>query len=604
MQSQSNIGGYVETLVDNLIPLYCRNDFEKLVLLDAFVQFCQNPTSMSAGYAIEENYPFICMNLKKRYNINTLSIERLLDFLKQHVTKMYEINYDFYSWRQQISDYILRKKSSTFSNWYKKLYKQLDENDKAKFLFLLKALHHEKNVENLRRWYVPFFDKEEKLSTAELTDIMIHFGLGNSLFYLPSRGGSGRVEFVPSLFIANLNKEFEKESPVTEEDMTKFLEQLTLSNLRLLERCAKQTYPVLHVSEGLITQTSKLIVESSRSFFAISPFVWDKVREFIIWKKVQLTSKWIEKLKDAINSFSMKRYPLIESKAVFEIEGSFFVELKYAASPDQKSVRIGILISPYLFPTPPYSTIINEMRRYGPYSLEIIIFLKETLPTILEVFKEEYFRKTLILLLDEREESFYIFERGTLPTDEEAQLIDNFLSSFLPYFERYFPISKTWSSELKTYLENLRYLGKFPRVVALRNKTPEIERKFREVLRKILEESLGKEWREILRERKTNKIKQFEKVIDGRPDKSKAKDFLDGATLGDLIEISNEFTQLMKEDKLGKEMFNVLLQHRKILEHPIEKMENDIDEETFERIRISIEYLEKKFARILAAQVK
>ena len=42
----------------------------------------------------------------------------------------------------------------------------------------------------------------------------------------------------------------------------------------------------------------------------------------------------------------------------------------------------------------------------------------------------------------------------------------------------------------------------------------------------------------------------------------------------------------MKEDKLGKEMFNVLLQHRKILEHPIEKLENNIDEETFDKIRL------------------
>jgi len=133
--------------------------------------------------------------------------------------------------------------------------------------------------------------------------------------------------------------------------------------------------------------------------------------------------------------------------------------------------------------------------------------------------------------------------------------------------------------------------------VALRNKIPEIERKFRDVLRKNLEENLGKEWKEILRQRKTNKVKQFEKVIDGRLDKSKAKDFLD-ATLGDLIDISNEFTQLMKEDKLGKEMFNVLLQHRKILEHPIEKLENYIDEKTFDKIRLCIEYLEKMFVRL------
>ena len=584
MQSQSNIGRYIETLVDSLIPLYCQNDLEKLILLDAFVQFCQNPTSKSAGYAIEENYPMISTNLKKRYDIDTLNVERLLDFLKQHVAKMYEISYDFYSWRQQLSDYILRKESSIFYNWYKKLYRQLNELDKAKFLFLLKALHREKNVENLRRWYTPFFDKEEKLSTAELTDIMIRFGLGNSLYYLSSHG-YGKVEFIPSLFLVNLNKEFEKESPITEETVSKFLEQLTISNLRLLEKCAKQMYPVLNASEGLITQTSKYIVESSKSFTAISPFALDKIREFIIHKKVQLASKWIEKLKDAINSFSRKRYPFIESKAIFEIEGSFFVELMYTASPDQKPVRIGILLSPYLFPTPPYSTIIDEMRRYGLYPLEMIIFLKETLPTILETFRESYSRKTLILLLDEREESFYIFERGASPPDE-AQLIDSFLSSFLPYFEQYFPISKTWPSELKAYLENLRYQGKFPRVVALRNKIPEIERKFRDVLRKNLEENLGKEWKEILRQRKTNKVKQFEKVIDGRLDKSKAKDFLDGATLGDLIDISNEFTQLMKEDKLGKEMFNVLLQHRKILEHPIEKLENNIDEETFDKIRL------------------
>ena len=122
--------------------------------------------------------------------------------------------------------------------------------------------------------------------------------------------------------------------------------------------------------------------------------------------------------------------------------------------------------------------------------------------------------------------------------------------------------------------------------MALRNKIPEIERKFRDVLRKNLEENLGKEWKEILRQRKTNKVKQFEKVIDGRLDKSKAKDFLD-ATLGDLIDISNEFTQLMKEDKLGKEMFNVLLQHRKILEHPIEKLENYIDE----KLLIKLDYV-------------
>jgi len=596
MQGQSSIGEYVKHLVDDLIPLFCQDDPERLALLDAFVQFCQNPTSMSAGYGIEENYPYIRINLKVRYNLNAASIERILEFLKQHVDKMYEISYDYYLWRQQILDYILRKKSTKFANWYKSLFQQLDENDKARFLFLLNAIQHEKNVENLRKWYSPFFDKEEKLSTSDLTNIMIGFGLGNSLYYMPSRGQYGRSEFVPSPFIENLNKEYGKECPVTEEQVSNFFGQLTLSNLKLLEKCAKQTYPVLSITEGLITQTSKLIVESSKNFFGISPFAWNKIKELIIQKKIQLATSWIEKLKEVVNSFSIEKYPLIESKAVFEIEGSLFMELKYVASLDQKPIRVGILISPYLFPISPYSTIIDETRRFGFYSLEIVIFLKETLPAILEALRDVYGRKTLILLLDEKEKRFYVIERGVSHPDE-VQLIDNFLSSFLPYFEREFPTSKTWPSELKAYLENLRYLGKFPRIVTLRNRIPEIERKLRDVLRKNLEECLGKDWKEILRQSMTNKIEKFEKVIEGRLDKSKTKDFLDGATLGDLIDISNQFTPLMKEDKLGKEMFNLLLQHRKILEHPIEKLENDVDEETFNKISVSIEYLEKTLLR-------
>jgi len=548
---------------------------------------------MSAGYGIEENYSFIRMNLRVRYNLDTASVERILDFMKQHVDKMYEISYDYFLWRQQILDYILRKESTKFASWYKSLFRQLDENDKARFLFLLNAIQHEKDVENLRKWYIPFFDKEEKLSTSDLTNVMISFSLGNSLYYTPSRRQYERAEFIPSPFIGNLNKEYGKECPVTEEQISNFLGQLTLSNLKLLEKCAKQTYPVLSITEGLITQTSKLIVESSKSFFAISPFAWNKIKELIIQKKIQLALNWIEKLKDVVNSFSMEKYPLIESKAVFEIEGSLFMELKYVASPDQKPIRVGILISPYLFPIPPYSTIIDEMRRLGVYSLEIVILLKETLPAILEAFRDAYARKTLILLLDEKEERFYVIERGASHPDE-VQLIDNFLSNFLPYFERKFPISKTWPSELKAYLENLRYFGKFPRIVTLRNRIPDIERKFRDVLRKNLEEHLGRDWKETLRQSITNKIEKFEKVIEGRLDKNKARDFLDGATLGDLIDVSNQFTRLMKENKLGKEMFNLLLQHRKILEHPIEKLENDIDEETFNKISVSIEYLEKR----------
>ncbi|MEM2110731.1 MAG: hypothetical protein QXX08_02510 [Candidatus Bathyarchaeia archaeon] len=460
MGRQNGVYDYTKDLFDNVVPLFCQDNLEKLVLFDAFIQFCQNPTSASAGYGIEKSYSFISMNLRLRYKLDRLSIERLLDFMKQHINKMYEINHNFYLWREQILDYILKKESDRFLGWYRRLFDQLDENDKVKFLFLLRAVRHEKSLNYvimpwpLRQWYSVFFDKEEKISEYNLAEVMVRFGLGNESYYLTSRGYEG-TEFILSPFVEELNKEYEKESPITEEQITKFFEGLTWSNIKLLDKCVKQASPVLNITEGCVTQTSKLIVETSKSFFAISPFACNMIKELIGQKKIQLTSKWTENLMEVVNSFVNENYPLAESKRVFQIEGSTILEIRHAASLNQKPVTVGILIAPYHFFTIASTTIIDEMRKFGLFSLEIVIMLKESLPTILEKFSV-YGRKTLILFLDEKEEKFYVLERGALAQDE-ALAVDNFLSSFLPYFERVFPISKAWPSELKTHLENLRY---------------------------------------------------------------------------------------------------------------------------------------------------
>ncbi|MEM2110730.1 MAG: hypothetical protein QXX08_02505 [Candidatus Bathyarchaeia archaeon] len=89
-----------------------------------------------------------------------------------------------------------------------------------------------------------------------------------------------------------------------------------------------------------------------------------------------------------------------------------------------------------------------------------------------------------------------------------------------------------------------------------------------------------------------DRIKKFEGITQRRLDKDRAKDFLDGTTIGDLIDLSKQLTQFMKDD-LVIAAFTTLFQHRNMLEHPIEKMENDIDEETFNKLSISLDLLEK-----------
>ena len=79
---------------------------ENLVVIDAFAQFSQNPTSMSACYGVEKNYPFIGENLKKRYNIGKITVDSILNFLKKSFEKMRATNPDVYFWRDAIADYI------------------------------------------------------------------------------------------------------------------------------------------------------------------------------------------------------------------------------------------------------------------------------------------------------------------------------------------------------------------------------------------------------------------------------------------------------------------------------------------------------------------
>ncbi len=53
------------------------------VMLDAFFQWATNPTSMSAGYGLEENYSYIKKNLALRYALSPTEVEKRLKALEE-----------------------------------------------------------------------------------------------------------------------------------------------------------------------------------------------------------------------------------------------------------------------------------------------------------------------------------------------------------------------------------------------------------------------------------------------------------------------------------------------------------------------------------------
>ena len=591
MKDKANENEVLQEILEKSLPAKFTQDLVRLAALDAFVQFAQNPTSESAGYGVEENYPFIGRNLAKRYRLERIMVEAILNFLRESFNKMREVNYDVYFWRDVIKDYIKSRYINEFFDWYDSFYKNLSEEEKTRFLFLLGALAYTSNIKEVHEWFVCFFDKEESFSENELINILLRFGIGNILYYKTT---SGYVEnkFVPSLFLSDLREKFKQEIRVEEKQVEEFFDGLSLNDIKLLEKCVKEPVPVLESRIGKISQTFHLILETSKSYSAVSPFTVDKFKDLIKARKLELTKDWKEKFDEILSSFTKKVYPCAELKEIFEIEGAYCWEIRYTDAPDREPISVRILLSPYIFTLSNYSTILDEARRIMSSQLNLVFLIKETLPTVTECFKYVS-QKNIIFLLDEKGEKFYVIEKSEKLSEESALQVDSFLSRFLPTTESNIQISKTWPSYLKDYIEDLRYFNKFPRLVRIRNRIPSVELKMRKNIRDKLKKTFGDQWKEKVKEKLGDRIKKLENVIENRPDKEEAKDFLDGATLGELIGIAEEFPEAIEVDKRAIDHFGIITRYRKVLEHPLKDQDVDLEEKTYNMLQIALDFIEK-----------
>ncbi|MEK7281560.1 MAG: hypothetical protein AAB037_04315, partial [Chloroflexota bacterium] len=76
---EGSIKMMMEEKIHNIVAQY-RNDE---VMLDALFQWATNPTSMSAGYGLEENYPYIKKNLALHHNLSPVEADKRLKALKE-----------------------------------------------------------------------------------------------------------------------------------------------------------------------------------------------------------------------------------------------------------------------------------------------------------------------------------------------------------------------------------------------------------------------------------------------------------------------------------------------------------------------------------------
>ena len=61
------------------------------------------------------------------------------------------------------------------------------------------------------------------------------------------------------------------------------------------------------------------------------------------------------------------------------------------------------------------------------------------------------------------------------------------------------------------------------------------------------------------------------------------------------MKIIKVFSKELNVDKYDLEHLDFITQHRKILEHPIKDLDSDIDEKTYKKLKLTLNYIEETF---------
>jgi hypothetical protein len=559
----------IEKIIEKEIPEKFK---DPISILDALLQFSQNPTSASAGYGIEENYPYIENNLRKRYELSTEELAKITRFMKRILKRMQRANYEVYYWRDQIKKVVSEKKKSLFIEWYVSKFEKLEEENKKKFIFLLLSLEKQRYLEKFHC----FFDKEEKVNQYALNDILVEWGLGNVLFYRSS-GGYERSELVLSPFLPDLRERLKENFYVNKTDIETFFSKLSVDDIKLIEKCIICD-GILENKEGKCLQEKRFLIESSRSFWAIWPPAINEFKELITSKKIDETKELVKAINSILCSFAKDNFPLVSVRTTFELEGAYAWHLDFVSQPTKSPISVDILVTPWLFPVTTYKDIFDEFwSRTSLPHLVFLFFAHENLPTLSAKFSKLYGLTKWYSFVQTPDNDLYPVEFGAIK-EEAKDTINDFLTAFLPYLSRELKISTQWKSITAEKMQLYSLLKQNPNILEILIEGLDAQSIITSFLRDGLRRKFGEsaeKWKEIIIQKGIfgdDKVKKWENQAKNR---LYTKDFLDGATFGEIIGIISGIPELLEDMPTSKELFlsslDILNKWRKELwGHPTE----------------------------------
>jgi len=363
-----------ETGIPELAEQLVKKYESRPAVLDGLLQLADNPTSMSAGYGIEENLPLIKSNLSARYG-SSENIEEIFQTLVREKNRiMTEARTEIYSAEAALRDAL--QNSPVLEDHFINRVKSLSVIEKQ-VVSGLSQLDLEKTFTVMtaspiaQSWggkmliaYVLALGMD--IPAHEIEPILIKSGFANRLKWISSGGGHNITQpLVIPYYVKRKKAELASLSSPVSKDLTEILNNLVSKNgyseLAALDEVSElggivQQRPDL---EGL--PAWKGIIGKYEGSVAISPLLQGRLKNELDRIKSELTTKFRNKLASVMAVLKDKHWPQMEFTHVQNGEDYWRIEAGLGRP------VINVVCSPWLTP--------NIMRLSGGSTIQLVAIL-------------------------------------------------------------------------------------------------------------------------------------------------------------------------------------------------------------------------------------
>lgn len=314
------------------------------VMLDAFWQWATNPTSMSAGYALEENYEYVKQNLARRYGLSDGQANSKVEHLKQECDALMA-NVNASDLREAIKIAIEGNLGNVLR---REIGRRVDEAALGTRCTI--ALLNWLRANGFHEWQLPMLlqppgtklqallratlgalSGEDVRSFQGVLDELLVCGVLNLMFYRSTKGGM-RDEYVfgPLLPDLDLHATVPADAvPTVEAHLDTLFGQQHVEQARLLEEIA--TEGVLDIGDRQLPQelaSSKGVVGAAEGYdrytrakevvAAVNPLIRDQVLHRLVALKQSIVAGLADRIEEALMALRNESWPNAEFMTLME----------------------------------------------------------------------------------------------------------------------------------------------------------------------------------------------------------------------------------------------------------------------------------------------